>query len=139
MAETPRGVSCTNMENTMQIKKTTYPERDLRNEANDCTVRALAAVTGIPYEQAHAALAAAGRKARRGMRIDLLKPVYAAHGASCYVNRGDRPTLASFARQHGPGKYIVLVKGHVFALVDNVQIDMRDNGARKRVWGYWQF
>lgn len=123
----------------MQIKTTNYLERVVRNEARDCTVRALAAVKDMQYDQAHKVLAEAGRVPRKGVRLDILKSVYAAQGGGCYVNRSDRPTLAAFMRQHGPGKYIVLVKGHVFALVDNVQIDMDKNGARKRVWGFWQF
>jgi hypothetical protein len=123
----------------MQIKKTNYIERDVRNEANDCTVRALAAVNGMTYEEAHAAMAAAGRVARRGLRLDALRAVYAAQGGGGYVNRGDRPTLASFMREQGPGRYVVLVKGHVFALVDHVQYDLNLNGARKRVWGFWRF
>lgn len=123
----------------MQIKTTHYFERVARNEARDCTVRALAAVKDMQYDQAHAALAAAGREPRRGMSLEQLKPAYAAQGGGCYINRSDRPTLASFLRDQPAGKYIVLVRGHVFALVDGVQIDMEKNGARKRVWGFWQF
>jgi len=123
----------------MQIKKTNYVERDLRGECNDCTVRALAAVKGIDYDEAHVTLAVAGRVKGRGLRIDRLKKVYADQGGGCYINRGDRPTLAQFIKQHGPGRYIVLVNKHVFALIDNVQYDMHLNGARKRVWGYWSF
>ena len=123
----------------MQIKTTHYFERVARNEARDCTVRALAAVKDMQYDQAHAALAAAGREPRRGMSLEQLKPAYLAAGGGGFIRRSDRPTLASFLRDQPAGKYIVLVRGHVFALVDGVQIDMEKNGARKRVWGFWQF
>lgn len=123
----------------MQIKTTHYFERVARNEARDCTVRALAAVKDMRYDQAHAALAAAGREVRRGMSLEQLKPAYLAAGGGEYVKRSDRPTLAAFMREHSAGRYIVLVVGHVFAVVDGVQIDMEKNGARKRVWGFWQF
>lgn len=36
------------------------------NETNDCAVRSVAATTGVSYGEAHAALAAAGRKPRQG-------------------------------------------------------------------------
>lgn len=43
-------------------------DRARLNETNDCTVVATAAVCGISYEEAHAACAKFGRKARKGMR-----------------------------------------------------------------------
>lgn len=43
-------------------------DRAKLNETNDCTVVATAAVCGISYEEAHAACAKFGRKARKGMK-----------------------------------------------------------------------
>lgn len=37
-----------------------------QGEDNDCTVKAISVVTGVSYEEAHAALKAAGRKDGRG-------------------------------------------------------------------------
>ena len=36
------------------------------NEGRDCTVRGLAAVTGLSYDKCHAALKANGRRNRKG-------------------------------------------------------------------------
>ena len=43
-------------------------DRARLNETNDCTVVATAAACGISYEEAHAACAKFGRKARKGMK-----------------------------------------------------------------------
>lgn len=44
------------------------------HETNDCTVRALACCTGIPYSEAHAHCKAKGRKDGRGMFAHALYP-----------------------------------------------------------------
>jgi hypothetical protein len=37
------------------------------------------------------------------------------------------------------GRYLVVVTGHAFAVIDGVIHDQGHNGARKRVLGIWQF
>ena len=44
---------------------------DAMNETKDCTVIAVSVVCGIPYEEAHALLAKAGRKPRKGTSVVL--------------------------------------------------------------------
>lgn len=44
--------------------------RSLKNERNDCAVRALAIACDVSYDEAHSACAAAGRKWRSGIRLD---------------------------------------------------------------------
>ncbi len=49
-------------------------------EHNDCTVIAIAAACGVPYEQAHAALAAAGRKPGKGASYFVMRTALAKLG-----------------------------------------------------------
>ena len=55
------------------LKQTVHPrwaglckQSNLVGETNDCTVKAVALALGIPYRVAHARMAAAGRKRRKG-------------------------------------------------------------------------
>ena len=49
-----------------------------------------------------------------------------------------RPTVAQLVRDLPVGRYIVLVKNHVFAIVDGVCLDVFPKGTpRRRVEGYW--
>lgn len=64
----PRAISSndTLTENAKVIKDALWTASAEMNETNDCTVKALAVVTGKSYKKAHAALAKRGRKPRTG-------------------------------------------------------------------------
>ena len=116
----------------------TIPDGRHPTEARDCTVRALAHVLDMPYSEAHATMAAFGRKPRRGVpRADVIK-AYESKGL-IYIKRNDRPTLAQFMRTDGAmHKRIVINKtGHVFAIINGTQLDTAKCGPRTRVHGYY--
>ena len=116
----------------------TIPDGRHPTEARDCTVRALAHVLDMPYSEAHATMAAFGRKPRRGVpRADVIK-AYESKGL-VYIKRNDRPTLAQFMRTDGAGlKRVVINKtGHVFAIINGTQLDTAKCGPRTRVHGYY--
>lgn len=104
-----------------------------RSEANDCAVRALANSIGLPYDAAHAELKAAGRPDRKGTPWNVCRQVYAKHGANERSFGFRRPTVAAIVREHQQGRYIVAVRGHVFALVDGVALDTFEPKPRQRV------
>ena len=125
------------------------------NERNDCAVRATVCASALPYAEVHAAYAAAGRAARRGTPWSVCQAAARAlFGPDVEIVKFDanyeligspwrrrwhasgRPTLAQFAAQHRKGCYIVVIKGHAFALVDGVQLDTAPNGSRCRVMCY---
>ena len=116
----------------------TIPDGRHVTEARDCTVRALSHVLDMPYSEAHATMAAFGRKPRKGVpRMDVIR-AYESKGL-IYIRRNDRPTLAQFMREDG-AKYKRLVinkTGHVFALINGTQLDMAKCGPRTRVQGYY--
>lgn len=120
----------------------------ITGEANDCTVRALANAAGLPYNIAHRVLAKAGRKPKRGAPLEAMTAAYkrmgfvtqSIHGTtkcarylakkietSVEVQRGI--SLAYMLPRINDGRYIVLVRGHVFAVVNGKVLDYGDNPA----------
>ena len=116
----------------------TIPDGRHITEARDCTVRALAHMLDLPYDEAHATMAAFGRKPRKGvLRSDVIK-AYASKGL-VYINRPDRPTLAQFMRADGAKHERIVINktGHVFTVINGTQLDMGKCGPRTRVHGYY--
>jgi hypothetical protein len=128
-------------------------------ERNDCTVRAIQNVTGVPYIDGHRWTGERGRRNRKGMAFVSLMDRVAASKELVYgyrvrkvdVNRhaavvtafGRRryvgPTLAEVMPQLRHGRYVVVITGHTFAVIDGVIHDMGHNGARCRVSAVYQF
>jgi hypothetical protein len=132
-------------------------------EDNDCFVKAVQAITGVPYRDAHAFVAKRfNRKVGRGtfdvvtitMAIEtgkeliygfrlFIKP--AAIGTGIRRSRfGYRQvtryrTLEQFARTHRTGRWLLWSNDHAFAMVDGVVYDSGAAGARTQVTGVCEF
>lgn len=111
-------------------------------ERNDCTVRALAATTHLTYVEAYQALAAAGRRPNGRIRPSRWQAVFGTVGYTLtgMIDQGiDGKTILSVQRQLSmrPGKYLVLVSGHVLAIVNGLVHDWAA-GRRHRVLAVWQ-
>ncbi len=96
-------------------------------ESNDCTVRATSLAVNLPYNVAHKIFKLHGRKDRQGVTlatliavlIDVTKnnmQIVASHAIR-------RETLASFIKTHPKGRYVVIKRGHAFAVIDGVAHD----------------
>ena len=116
----------------------TVPDGRHNTEAKDCTVRALAHVADLPYSEAHATMAAFGRRPRKGVPKPDVVRAYASKGLT-YIQRSDRPTLAQFMRADGAmhERLVISMRGHVFAIVNGTQLDLGKCGPRTRVLGYY--
>lgn len=68
-------------------------------ERNDCTVKALALACDIPYEQAHAEMAATGRKNGRGHYYFSLNKAIQAHGKTL-VKIDPEEFIAKYPKPH---------------------------------------
>ena len=119
------------------------------NEAKDCTVRALANATGMPYKDAHALLKKVGRKDKEGARLSVvldafeelsIEPVYISASTKegrylCrhynWYNPNKGMSLGKAVKSFTKGKYIALVNCHVVALVDGHLIDTFDNPGKQ--------
>lgn len=119
-------------------------------ELNDCTVRALANASGMPYESAHALLKKHGRKNMRGAFFDTMKDAYAEAGFEVHKVFGTTRsarfashktemepsagcTLKRLMPQLQNGTYIVNITGHALAVVNGKVIDTFSSPAGKRV------
>jgi hypothetical protein len=111
---------------------------DKHGETNDCTVRALTAATGLDYDICHAQLAKQGRKNRKGCHWFIEGPK-AAKALGFEMRKMDRneyraKTMITAERDSSlsSGRYCVLVRGHVAAMVDGKVIDW-SQGRRHRI------
>ena len=125
-----------------------------KGERNDCVVRAMASTFGLSYDVAHKFVADEfGREPRKGTfgtavklksRIrdvmgtkykiipvtDLLYP-----GSTRHQANGGKPvpiTLSVFLERFPKGRFMVIVKGHAFSVIDGVVIGNENDGKRLR-------
>lgn len=136
----------------MTIKSDSRGVERFDDEANDCTVRALANAAGMPYSIANRILSKAGRP--KGKRCDLLSmhSAYKRMGLSLESLHGSDRTAKFMKRTIAPdasvkqgitlgkklselkqGRFVVMVLGHVFAVVDGKVLDYGNNKAGSRV------
>jgi hypothetical protein len=98
-------------------------------EHNDCTVKALTAATGLPYDVCHAAMAKFGRPNRKGCNWHSVGGKAAEYlgfkMTQLDYSRYNAKTMITAARDRNlrSGRYVVRVRGHVAALVDGKVID----------------
>jgi len=132
------------MEQTAKALWDTMSESsEARGETNDCTVRALTVVTGLPYDVCHAQLAKQGRKPRKGCHWYIEGPK-AAEALGCKMRRMHRSeftakTMITAARDRklATGRYAVLVRGHVAGMIDGDVVDWSD-GRRHRIQAVYE-
>jgi len=112
-------------------------ESKAKGEHNDCTVKALTAATGLPYDQCHAALKKLGRKNRRGCNWMTMGPL-AAKALGFNLDRLDfseynAKTMITAARDRRlqAGNFVVQVSRHVAAMVDGKVIDWSEGRAKR--------
>lgn len=132
------------------IKSDSKGVERFENEENDCTVRALANASGMPYRLAHKIMRKAGRVERRGMTTDQWVPVLdrlgftlqSIHGTtkgarylSHKTGKVPQPgiTLDNLLNRLGYGRFIIKIRGHVLAVVDGKVLDYGHNAAGSKV------
>ena len=108
-------------------------------EKNDCTVRALKAVCGVPYSDAHNLCRSLGRRLRHGMTgSQLLHMLEFSHVYGYKVTRIALPNLFGnmlgralmFCRH---GRYLVITTHHAIACLDGTLHDTMTSGPNSRV------
>jgi hypothetical protein len=131
-----------------------------RFERNDCTVRAIQNVLGIPYDDARLILKNAGRKRYHGFKIRILldkpdrfpgyrikftdayqvKQVPVEVDGECYSRFAPMPipTLGRFIHDHPTGRYVVRIKAHCVAVVDGVMHDYLPTRLKSHITGFWE-
>lgn len=127
-------------------------DSDAMNERGDCSVVAVAAVTGVPYNVAHKAMSDAGR--RRGTGAHMSQIERAVESLGYKMNRidmrdkirqypGRHATALSNVTTHHPDRfkhvwadgniYIFSTRSHVAAVVNGENVDWTKGRAKRCV------
>lgn len=128
------------------------------NERGDCTVVAIAQAAELPYREAHALLAQAGRRPKKGFTLrnwlacqctkanttgtPFRLGKYSVHAVPLPTEYRDGGypihsiTLARFLRDFPKGRFILRKRGHAFAVVDGCVSNFYE-GVRVRITNIW--
>jgi hypothetical protein len=96
------------------------------NETRDCAVKATAIAAQIPYDQAHAALRAEGRKSRRGTFPVQYKNALQRMGFILRTITVRSKTVRTIGRELWRGTFLVQTRGHVLCVRDGQVHDWTD-------------
>jgi hypothetical protein len=103
-------------------------------EHRDCTIRALAASAGIPYEYAHKIGREAGRKNGHGFcPKKLLKYAKKEYGITYKKKRYKNVTIQRFIKENPTGRYYVATNKHAFAIINGTIYDTGLNRPLQRL------
>jgi len=109
-------------------------------ERNDCTVRALAISTDMPYHKCYMVLANFGRKPNRGTNIRKFfknnRTVF--HCSFTKLKFRKAITLNKFIKKYPEGTFYVRKSKHVFVVKDGVAIDMSKPKTYCRITDAWE-
>lgn len=101
--------------------------REYSDERNDCTVRATSLALNKPYKEIHKAFSDKGRRWGKGVNLATLETVLTGFvGNTLETHRHwqhGRLTLKRFIDYHPTGKWVVIKRGHAFAVIDGVAHD----------------
>lgn len=145
------------------MSKLIYPSintsamRTVSRETNDCTVRALMAAAGISYDLAHATMAKHGRSFGKGTKHATQMAAYAEHGGELRAIFGTTKgarfrankvenvphvegiTLGRLLTRIPMGRFICIMRGHAFAIVDRQLADGGPIPAGARIQAIYRF
>ena len=119
--------------------------KDLKDKYGDCTIRALSKALGVTWLEAFELTIPYCKEYQCtnifDMPHDLEAQVMSQLGFKYYgvsnARGSKRPTVASFARSHKTGVYILNVANHEVTVIDGVYYDTWDCGY-KSLYGYYE-
>lgn len=118
-------------------------EKDLKDQCDDCVIRALTKALGKTWLEVFDELVPLARKFQTMVNNKSAYEKYLVevqnfkyYGVS---NRKGtkRPTIEEFAKTHPKGTFICRVANHIVVIVDGCYYDTWDSG-RKSMYGYWE-
>jgi len=124
-----------------KMKKSRY--RKQLNEANDCSVIAIALVCRLTYKEAHSRCCHMGRKARKGMTNwnILLTAKYGNFNMELVKNlrqkSGSLYTPKTIGEKLKRGYYLCFCNGHVLSVI-NGHVHDWTNGRQHRITEAWK-
>ena len=122
----------------MKKDTTSYGAERPAWDRNDCSIRALAVATGVPYAVASVAFSVLGRRIRAGTDIALSVKLHEEILGMTRVTAAEGLDLETFVGMVHTGSFVVHKRGHAFAVIDGVVHDWQNTtkaGTRiLRVW-----
>ena len=120
-------------------------DKDLKDKYGDCTIRALSKALNISWLEAFDLTIPICRReqlpnifyAPNKIRNEFLAELGFRYVGVSNKKGSKRPTVASFARTHKVGTYIVSLANHVVCVKDGIYYDTWDSGG-KSLYGYWE-
>lgn len=105
--------------------------REYSDEKNDCTVRATSLALSKPYKEVHKVFASNGRRWGKGVNLvtleKSLKTLLGTDPKAVYRHwQVGRVTLKTFVSRYNQGHWVVIKRGHAFAVVDGVVMDAHE-------------
>ncbi len=109
-------------------------------QKNDCAVRAVATVLGMPYDDAYDLFKDLGRRSHRGFDF---KAWANRHPRLRWISvpavKGEkRMSHSKFCREYGEGRYILREAKHVSACVNGVVHDINPPYEGRCIYGVWR-
>ena len=116
-------------------------DKQARSYKRNCTVIALASVTGLPYEEAHSIAKEAGREDNRGFQSSkLIKHFNLKFGRKQFRKiKRSTITVQKFCKKYPEGHYFVRKRGHAYAVINGSVWDRVDPKPRERILEAWKF
>lgn len=120
-------------------------KKDLKDKYGDCTIRALSKALGLSWIETFDMTLPFCREyqtsnifnADTQIEREILDRIGFAYYGISNKKGSKRPTVASFAKEHKNGIYIVKVANHVVAVVNGNYYDTWDSGY-KSLYGYYK-
>lgn len=118
---------------------------DLKDKTGDCQVRAFSKALNLSWVEAFDLTIPICRElqtytifdSNHEKTVEAMKRLGFKYTGISVANGKKRPTVASFAREHKKGTYIVKVAHHVVSIVDGDYYDTWDSGDRS-MYGYYE-
>ena len=122
----------------MRKDTTSYGAERPAWDSKDCSVRALAVATGVPYAVASVAYSVLGRRLKAGTQVSLSERLHIEILGMTRITAVEGMDLETFLQVVPTGRYVVHKTGHAFAVIDGVVHDWENTtraGTRiTRVW-----
>ena len=141
----PRGwgflFTCPSSSKILYLQPMIQIDNYVSSHRRNCTVIALAAVTGLPYDQAHTIAKKAGRKDDRGFQSSKLIKYFNTKFGRNQFRKIKRSTITvqKFCKKYPEGRYFVRKRGHAYAIIDGCVWDKSDPKPLERIVEAWKF
>lgn len=112
-------------------------------QINDCTVRALAIVANIAYDEAYDLLSERGRICNKRFffpnkaKDDCIAGLILKWKSFPAIKGQERMNIGKFGIEHPKGIYVCKTAKHVFAVIDGVVYDSFESYPERCIYGMW--